>query len=291
MTQLQEKNFQISGGPYFPTDKVVSIIPPCRCIFDFFEKKEEKKYGYISRNGSTQNTKRTTDGTHRSIQKGTQEQDAGEFQRSCQCTHLDSPGLSPLLRWGDEQFGQARGLCLFPPTSCQTAHSYPHKYSDSQKYIFLLLRHDSLREDRWPGFKNMGHAAQSHSTEMQPSSFKAGIFHFLNYPHEKGCISLQKNIRTSNSEAIASVFPLIDNRHILEDMASFYHYFFSDLTYIFFLECKYGKGNTIFKNFFINMGLFSEKKLNFELYNNALIHISNIYHKYGKYFFEVRFAA
>ena len=259
----------------------------------------EKKYGYISRNGSTQNTKRTTDGTHRSIQKGTQKQDAGEFQRSCQCTHLDSPGLSPLLRWGDEQFGQARGLCLFPPTSCQTAHSYPKQILDSQKYIFLRLRHDSLREDRWPGSKKyMGHAAQSHSTEMQLSSFKVCVFHILRgnftafYPHEKGCISLHQNIRTSNSEAIASVFPRLTGfRLILEDMASFYHYFFSDLTYIFFLECKYGKGNTIFKNFFINMGLFSEKKLNFELYNNALIHISNIYHKYGKYFFEVRFAA
>ena len=231
MTQpLREQGSNLGGPTFFNRRKRVNV-PPKNMGGRHLREQNKNQNGehYVKsrdRNDSFRHTSENTGRTDPSISGGVSSY-SDQLQTGFKSCYLDSPGLSPLLRWGDEQFGQARGLCLFLPTSCQTAHSYPKQILDSQKYIFLRLRHDSLREDRWPGSKKyMGHAAQSHSTEMQLSSFKAGIFHFLNsYPHTLGCISLQKNIRTSNSEAIASVFPRLTGfRLILEDMASFYQH-------------------------------------------------------------------
>jgi len=224
---LREQCLNLGGPTFFNRRKRVNV-PPKNMGGRHLREQNKTSIGehYVesrNRNDTFRHTSENTRRTDQGIQGGVSSY-SDQLQTGFESCYLDSPGLSPLLRWGDEQFGQARGLCLFPPTSCQTAHSYPKQILDSQKYIFLRLRHGSLREDRWPGSKNMGHAAQSYSTEMQPSSFDMCIFHFLNYPHTPDCISLHKNIRTSNSEAIAYSFSPIGKRHDLEDMASFYHY-------------------------------------------------------------------
>ncbi len=256
MTQQQEKNLQISGGPLKTTGETASTLPQLTPIVDFFEKEESKKNGYLQRDGSTQDPQSKASGTHRNIQKRTQKPYAKESWGSCQRTyleHLVSPGISLLnCSWGKGQIGQARGLAC--PIHYHSVRNHPKIFSDSQKYIFLLLWHDSLREDRWPGSKNMGHATQIHSTGMQPHPSKSFLHNIplivrppVFNPHHHGCILLHTNTRTSNSEAIASFFPrLTDVRHILEPVASFYHQLFSignaGISYV--LECTLPKTKT-----------------------------------------------
>lgn len=252
MTQQQEKNFQISGGPYKSTGETASTLPHQTPLVDFFEKKEGEHYGYLQRNGSTQDPERKASGTHRSIQKRTQKPDAGEFQRSNQCTHLDSPVLD--TEWS----------CHSPVRGKQP--TIPYTYCDNP-VTPKTLWHDLLQDDHWPDSYSRGHATlHPYGTEIQPPLFlKECILHNISsgktpffHPHTPpGCISLHKNTETSNSEAVVSLFPWLTD--VLESMASFYHHFFQKRPYIFFLGAN--MLNNIpyqdIKN--INIGRFFEK--------------------------------
>jgi len=273
LTQQQEKNFQISGGPYKTTGVAASNIPIESLLFDFFEKEEGEKNGYLPRDGSTQNSKGKADGAYRSLQKGTQKQRTFLLQRSNQCTYLDSP-VAP-KEWS--QHGPVRGRASYPVFCCVDSET-PHTFLDSQK-ILSPPGCGLMREDCWPS--SMDHTRllpNTHSTGMQPHFLQCILNPTLhrNYPHENiGCVPLHKTLPHHNSEAIATLFP----RHDLEDMASFYHHFFQIDPYIFFLEANMLNNIPYMDIKKIYIGRFSEKKVIFEKNKNQ----NSLYDKVRRY--------